>query len=155
MPSNVRKLAQMAGVSVIEEDIIYKLQDTVKERLQSLLEPEIIRNDIGSVTLLATFKMDKSKMIVGGKVTEGKMKRGSKVAIAGNGKKIMYGKITQLQHNKKDVTEVSSGSECGMMITLLESTDEKIEKGDILLLSPAFASFGMFTVLLIAPDTNG
>ena len=71
-------------------------------------------------------------MIVGGKVTSGKIKKGVKVDVQRNGEFVLNGKIGQLQHNKKDANEVLQGSECGMMIVPSELSDVKIEVQDTL-----------------------
>ena len=70
-------------------------------------------------------------MIVGGRITDGKIKKGAKIDVKRKGVLILSGKITQLQHNKKDMPEVSSGNECGIMvIPSVPAGDKKIEAGD-------------------------
>lgn len=130
--SQVAKLADQQKIKIITGDIIYETIDKIKEEMSKYLEPEVIRNEIGQLKILATFKMDKSKMIVGGKVIEGKIKKGAKIEVKRNGESIMTGKLAQLQHNKENVAEVASGKECGIAFTPDKASDQKIEVGDIL-----------------------
>ncbi len=130
-PSAIAKAAHNAGVTIIEADIIYELTDALKEMLRKLLPPDIIRNDIGALTILAVFKTDAARMIVGGKVAEGKIRRGMKADVTRKGTLVMAGKITQLQHNKVETNEVPKGNECGIMFAPSSpSADKRIEVGD-------------------------
>ncbi|MBI5913422.1 translation initiation factor IF-2 [Candidatus Azambacteria bacterium] len=130
-PSAITKAAQNAGVEIIEADIIYELTDALKEMLRTLLPPEIIRSDIGALAILAVFKTDAARMIVGGKVSDGKIKRGAKADVTRKGALVMTGKITQLQHNKAETNEVPKGNECGIMFSPSSpSGDKRIEVGD-------------------------
>jgi len=130
-PPGVAKAAQNADVEIIEADIIYELTDALKERLRKLLPPDIVRNDIGVLSILAVFKTDATRMIVGGKVADGKIKRGAKADVTRKGVLVMTGKITQLQHNKVETNEVPKGNECGIMFAPVSpSADKRIEMGD-------------------------
>ena len=130
-PSGVAKAANNAGITIIEADIIYELTDALKEMLRKLLPPDIIRAAIGTLTILAVFKTDATRMIVGGKVADGKIKRGAKADVMRKGELIMTGKITQLQHNKVETNEVSKGNECGIMFApATPSANNRIEVGD-------------------------
>lgn len=67
-------------------------------------------------------------MIVGGKVIDGKFINKTMVDIIRNEEKIGTGRIVQLQHNKKDMAEVETGREAGILF----EGDAVIEDGDIL-----------------------
>lgn len=129
----VEKLANVRGVPVLHGETIYELLDAVREKLKDLLPKEIIRTDLGAVSILAVFRMDKTKMIVGGKVSQGKIKKGAKADVKRKGSVIFSGKITQLQHNKEDVPEVQQGRECGMLFMPSSPQDTFISVGDELL----------------------
>ena len=131
IPGPVAKLVQFSNVSVLSADVVYDLVNGIKEMMRELLPPEITRIDIGKLNVLATFKIEPTRMIVGGRITDGKIKKGAKIDVKRKGVLILSGKITQLQHNKKDMPEVSSGNECGIMvIPSVPAGDKKIEAGD-------------------------
>ncbi|MBI1755081.1 translation initiation factor IF-2 [Candidatus Azambacteria bacterium] len=128
--ASAAKAAQAHAVPVLFGETVYELADAIQQKLRELIPPEITRNDLGKLTVLATFKMDRIKMVVGGKVNDGKMKKGVKVDIKRKGALVFSGKISQLQHNKAAVTEVELGRECGMMIVPVAPQDAFIEVGD-------------------------
>jgi len=131
-PSSVKKLAEQNKVKIISGNIIYEVIEKIKKEMSEFLMPEIIKSNIGKLQVLAIFKKDKLKIIAGGKIVEGKAKRGAKIDVIRKGEEIMTGKLTQLQHNKEDVTEVSLGKECGITFSYDKATSEMIEVGDML-----------------------
>jgi len=96
-----------------------------------LLEPEVQRTLLGKLRVLALFKKDAKSQIVGGKVTSGKIVRGSAADIVRAQNKIGSGKLGQLQQNKDDMTEVKEGLEAGLRVDFgKEAVD--IKEGDII-----------------------
>lgn len=94
--------------------IIYDLLGEVKQRMEGMLQPEVIRTDLGALNVLAVFRQDKSGQIVGGLVTSGRLVLGAAAAVVRDGSTIATGKISQLQQNKVAVSEVPQGRECGL-----------------------------------------
>ena len=109
---SAKRLAEREGIKMFTFDIIYELVEYIRSEMSALMTPEIKRTLLGKLKLLAVFKKD----IVGGKVTLGKIARGSVVDILRGANKIGVAKITQLQHNKEDVTEVKEGLEAGLRL---------------------------------------
>lgn len=107
-------LAKDKDVDIKQYDIIYKLIEDVTKRMEELLSPEVIRTNLGRLKVLALFHKAKDSVVVGGKVTKGKIVINAKVDVMRGTRKISTGTITQLQANKVDVNEVDMGSECGM-----------------------------------------
>lgn len=107
-------LAKDKDVEIRQYDIIYKLIEDVTKRMEELLSPEVIRTDLGRLKVVALFNKAKDSVVVGGKVTKGKIIINAKVDVMRGARKITTGTVTQLQVNKVDVNEVAMGSECGM-----------------------------------------
>ncbi len=128
VPTNILNLAKRSGVKIRNYEVIYELFEGIKKEAAKLLEPEITKEDLGKLKVLAIFRREKSRMIVGGKVIEGKLINKASLDVMRNEEKIASGKITQLQHNKKDVGEVEKGREAG----ILYEGEPVIEEGDIL-----------------------
>jgi len=129
-PTSVAKrMAETSGVEIETYNIIYKLVEAIKERLVSLLAPEIIRTDSGRLSVLAVFKTGKHDMIVGGRVSEGKILRGSLIEVKRGDEIVGSGKMTNLQQNKQNADEVNQGNECGVVF----EGNVKIAVGDTLL----------------------
>ena len=138
-PDRVAKvLSSNLKIKIRIFEVIYELFQEVKRIMKRIFEPEEIRQDLGKVKVLVIFLTEKNRQIVGGKVIEGKVERGTKIEVfrpaspAERGEdeeKIGQGKLINLQINKKDVEVAPKGSECG----ILYEGDVKIQEGDTLL----------------------
>ena len=122
-----KRMAEDDEVTISTYQVIYELVDDIKTRLLAMLPDEIERTDIGELEVLGIFFTEKDKMIVGGKVTKGKVKsKDVKIDVYRGENKIGTGDLVNLQHDKVDIDEVKKGNECG--ITFAGET--KIKVGD-------------------------
>ncbi|MEK7181799.1 MAG: translation initiation factor IF-2 [Patescibacteria group bacterium] len=128
-PTPVAKRLAEGKVDIVTYNIIYKLVEDIKEKLTDLLPPEIVRTDSGRLSVLAVFKTGKHDMIVGGRVSEGKMLRGSLIEVKREDEIVGNGRMTNLQQNKQNADEVGQGNECGVVF----EGNVKIQVGDTLL----------------------
>jgi len=123
-------MAENHKVKIVNADIIYELIDAIKEEMKSMLKPEIERNLIGKLSVLAFFKqVANGDQVIGGKVTSGIAKKGSSIDVIKDDKKIGRGRLTRLQQDKAEASEVVQGRECGILFTPLEPKDTKIQVG--------------------------
>ncbi len=122
------KLALRDNVSILKFDVIYELSQQVRNLMNSLLEPEIKREDLADLKVLAIFRTEKKRQIIGGKIIDGKISSGLKVEIIRNGEIEGEGRIISVQKNKKEVPSAKKGEECGV----LYEGNTKVEEGDIL-----------------------
>ncbi len=126
--AEVMNLARRENIKIQIYEIIYQLIDDLSAALSGLLEPEIVEVELGRLEVLAVFRVTKKEKIVGGRVTTGKIANGAQTRIVRDKDTIGAGKITNLQQNKKDVSEVAENFEAGLKI----ETPTKIQVGDIL-----------------------
>jgi len=122
-----QKLALREKIKIMCFEVIYELAQAVRQVLEKKVRPEVVRIDLGKVKILAIFRTEKNRQIIGGKVIEGEVKRGASLEVFRNEEKIGQGKITKLQKEKKEIGEVGKGAECG----ILYQGDTQIEEGDI------------------------
>lgn len=126
-PSSIaRVIAQEKKIEMHEYTVIYELIDKVKAYLNDLIEEETIETKIGELEVLAIFRTERGKMIVGGKVAEGKMKPETKAILKRGEEVIGEGKITNLQVGPTKTDQVAKGKECG--ITFIG--EQKIKEND-------------------------
>lgn len=123
-----KRMAETGKVEIKIYKIIYELVADIKNRLVEMLPPEIERLDFGKLKVLAIFKTGKKDMIVGGKVTSGKVVQGSLVEVLRSSQVIGKGNLANLQQNKVDTDEVKEGNECGITF----SGETKIKEEDTL-----------------------
>ena len=124
-----KRMAESQKVEVKNYKIIYELVEEIKKRLIALLPEETERTDLGKLKILAIFKHGKQDMILGGKVTTGKMVNNTLLEALRNDAVIGRGKLSNLQQNKINTDEVTAGNECG--ITFLGET--KLKEDDTLI----------------------
>lgn len=113
--------------NLISGNIIYDILDQTKIAVEKKLKPKVDIEEIGRLSVLATFRQEKNKQIVGGKVVSGEILKGVKLEVLRNDAVIGKGKITSLQSDKKDVGKVEAGHETGIGI---DFGDPKILAGD-------------------------
>jgi translation initiation factor IF-2 len=128
--SGAKILAQREKVKIFNFDVIYDLVEGVRKLIQIMIKPEIKRVDLGKLKVLVVFFTKKNRQIVGAKVVEGEIKRGTKIEIFRGKEKIGQGSLLNLQKNKKDIERAGKDEEVG----ILYEGDKKIEVGDILLI---------------------
>jgi translation initiation factor IF-2 len=122
------KLASAKNITVKSYRIIYELLDDVKHKLELILAPEVVRTSLGKIKIIKIFRTEKSYVIAGGLVEDGKVLQGAKVSISRSGQMLGEGEISELQSAKQAVKEMRMGSECGLKI----STRIPLQVGDIL-----------------------
>ena len=129
---SAKRLAERESVKITNFDVIYELVEYIRLQMGALLEPEVKRTLLGKLKILALFKKDGKSHIVGGKVISGKIVRGVVTDIIRGANKITTAKISQLQHNKEDVTEVKEGLEAGLKLDLASKEPVELKEGDTL-----------------------
>ena len=123
-----KKMAERDRIKIASFDVIYELVEGLRKSMERIAEPEEIRIDFGKIKVLAKFLVEKNRQIIGGRVTEGEIKKGGKIEVWRKEEKIGQGRMINLQRNKKDIDSVPKGDECGILF----EGDVKIEEGDTL-----------------------
>lgn len=124
----VQKILERESIRVAIFDVIYELLEAVRGLMEKIVVPEEIRVDLGKMKVLAKFLDNKNRQIIGGRVTEGEIKKGTKIEVLRDEEIIGGGRMISLQRNKKETDSVSKGDECGILF----EGNVKIEKGDTL-----------------------
>ncbi|KAK4889931.1 translation initiation factor IF-2 [Elasticomyces elasticus] len=114
----LKAVAARTGVKVLENNIIYRVLDDVKQVMEERL-PEIVKQrvvseaDVGVGFEISVGGRKKVK-IAGCKIRNGVVARGGRVRVMRGGEKVYDGTISSLKNVKKDVQEMRKGTECGM-----------------------------------------
>jgi translation initiation factor IF-2 len=122
-------IAENEKIKIYEFDIIYELSQKVRELMERKLRKEKERTDLGKLEVVAIFRTEKNRQIVGGNVIDGEIHKGAMLEIFRDEEKIGSGKIIELQQGKKDFPVVKKGKEAG----LLYQGSARIKEGDELL----------------------
>ncbi|TSC57440.1 MAG: translation initiation factor IF-2 [Candidatus Peregrinibacteria bacterium Greene0416_19] len=127
VPLEVQRTAEREGVQVRQYAILYELLDEVDRLLKGLVEPEEQEMILGHLEVRGVFLTKRSEQIIGGKVTDGTIKRVS-FRLQRAGASVGTGRITSLKHVDKDIKEAKEGSECGMRV----ESSVPVEMADVL-----------------------
>jgi len=110
------QLASVEAVGIQHYDVIYKLIEDVDKTLKGMLEPTYAEVLSGRAEVRAIFPSGKQGKIAGIYVMEGKVRRDTQVRILRQNKITCDSRVSSLKRFKEDVTEVSTGLECGLGI---------------------------------------
>ncbi len=120
--------AKDKGIDIRLYNIIYKVVEEMESALKGKLKPEYKEEVTGAAEVRKLFKFSKVGTIAGSYVTNGIIKRGSKVRVIRDSIVVNESIISSLAREKDQVKEVKQGLECG--ITIENYND--IKEGDIL-----------------------
>ena len=109
-----RELAKRDIVDIRYYNIIYDLTDDLKKLLSGFLSPELNEKFLGFAEIREIFAVSKVGKIAGCMVTNGIIKRDSKVRLLRDDVVIHEGDLGQLKRFKEDAREVKEGLECGI-----------------------------------------
>ena len=123
-----RSQAQQDGVDIRYYSIIYELLDDMKAAVEGLLAPEQREKFIGNAEIREVFNITKVGKVAGCRITDGVVRRGSKVRLLRDDVVIHEGTLKTLKRFKDEVPEVQSGQECGMAF----ENYEDIRPGDVI-----------------------
>lgn len=111
-----RKLAEASGVDIRYYNVIYEAVDEVKAALSGMLAPEKKENVLGLVEIRQIFKISRVGTVAGCYVTEGLVRRNSRVRLLRDNVVIHDGELSSLKRFKDDAREVKAGFECGLSL---------------------------------------
>jgi translation initiation factor IF-2 len=111
---SARRVAEKEGVDIRLYEIIYRMTEDIEKALNGMLEPKTKEKIIGRAQVLAVFSASKFGKVAGCKVTDGELRRNSKVRLYRGADLIYEGDMGSLRHEKDDVKEVKQGYECGV-----------------------------------------
>lgn len=120
-------MAKQAKVFVGTYKVIYDMLDEVKRKLNSLLKPELIRNQLGDAQVLKIFRRGKKEMIVGCRILRGVVRPKTIVTVLRKDQPVALRlNLVEIRIGREIVGEVAEGGECGLLI----QGQPIIEEGD-------------------------
>ena len=114
--NTAKKLIESENISLNYHSIIYELIDDVKAKLTGMLDPVVTEEIVGTAEVLEVFNSPKFGQVAGCNVVEGSIFRNKPVRVLRDEVVIHQGELDSLRRFKDDVSEVKSGTECGVGI---------------------------------------
>jgi translation initiation factor IF-2 len=127
---NAAEVAERESVDIRQHSVIYNVTDEIKKAMAGLLEPTVKETRIGSAEVRQTFKTPKVGTVAGCIVLDGRITRAgeAQARLVRDHVVVWQGRLASLRRFKDDVSEVKSGTECG--IALERFNDIKV--GDVI-----------------------
>jgi len=110
------EIAQNKNITISFFDIIYKMTEWLEIEMEKRRPKIETVETTGRVKIMRAFSRTKERQIVGGKVVEGSILLNAVVKIMRREFEIGRGKIVNLEKGKVKTSEVTEGTEFGMMI---------------------------------------
>jgi translation initiation factor IF-2 len=126
--AQARALADEAGVDVRTYRVIYQAVQEIENAARGLLGPEMREVPIGQAEVRATFRVPRVGTVAGCYVTDGMIRRNSRVRLVRDGTVIYETNLSSLKRFKDDVREVATGYECGIGLENFQD----IKEGDVI-----------------------
>jgi len=119
--AGAKKLAEQEQIDMRFYAIIYDAINEIKTAMEGMLAPSFEEVIVGNLDIREVFKISKVGTIAGCMVTEGFIKRQSKIRVIREGIVVYGGEgsggdLTSLKRFKDDVAEVKFGFDCGIGI---------------------------------------
>ena len=111
-----KKIVESEEIILSYHSIIYELIDEVKVRLSGLLDPIIREEILGTAEVLEVFSSPKFGQVAGSMVIDGSILISKPVRVLRDDVVIHQGELDSLRRFKDEVSEVKSGTECGIGI---------------------------------------
>ena len=111
-----RALAEREEITCETYSIIYRVFESIEEKMTARFAPEFVTRDIGEAEIKQLFDIGKVGVIAGCMVTNGIIQKDAYARVMRGDDTVFDGGISQIKHFKENVSEVKSGSECGIAL---------------------------------------
>lgn len=122
--ANALESSEREGVEIRTYRLIYEALDDLRSAMLGMLEPTIQEILIGEAEVRAVFRIQKSGLVAGCYLQDGKVIRNAVARIIRDGKEIATSKVISLKRFKEDAKEVLAGYECGVGLEGVEDLQE-------------------------------
>jgi len=112
--ASARRVIEEHDIDLHYYSVIYDAIDEVKSALSGMLSPRISEEIIGLAEVRDVFRAPKIGAIAGCMVVEGVVRRSAPIRVLRDNVVIFEGELESLRRYKEDVSEVRSGTECGI-----------------------------------------
>lgn len=130
LPPAVKRLAARDKTEVRLYRVIYELLDDAKNSMESLLAPEVVETEIGSLEIKGVFRTLRDEVIAGGKVLSGKVAPGLLARVKRKDVELAEVEVTSVQRQQQEAKEVFEGEMCGLSLKTTKKLT--LEEGDVL-----------------------
>ncbi|EDM78777.1 translation initiation factor IF-2 [Plesiocystis pacifica SIR-1] len=126
-PGKVTAMAEAEGIPLQTSKVIYELGDKLEALMLAQLQPSYVEHDLGKAEVRKLFPTSQG-VVCGCRVVSGKITRNAGVRVVRDGERVGDAKLASLRIVNRDVKEVGTDQECGILL----SGANLAEEGDVL-----------------------
>lgn len=116
VPVNIAKMAERDGVKIRTYKVIYELLDDAKASMEDLLDAEVVEEDKGEMKVMGVFRTEKTAIIAGGEVVDGKVEPKMLARIIHGKEYVGEAEVESVQKEKIDAKELIAGEIGGLAL---------------------------------------
>jgi len=114
--ASAKRIAAESGAEIRYYSIIYEIIDDIRDAMSGLLAPELREEFVGLAEVKEVFRSSSFGAAAGCLVMDGTVKQGLPIRVLRDNVVVFEGELESLRRHKDLVTEVLSGTECGIAV---------------------------------------
>ncbi len=127
VPNAIAKMAERNGVPVRVYRVIYELLDDAKHEMEKMLDAEVVETETGKMTIKGVFRTEKTEIIAGGEVKEGKVAPGMLGRVYRKKELLGEVEVISVQEGKITVPTLSQGEIGGISLKTTKKIQLELE----------------------------
>ena len=127
VPNAIAKMAERNGVPVRVYRVIYELLDDAKREMEKMLDAEVVETETGKMTIKGVFRTEKTEIIAGGEVKEGKVAPGMLGCVYRKKELLGEVEVISVQEGKITVPTLSQGEIGGISLKTTKKIQLELE----------------------------
>lgn len=127
VPNAIAKMAERNGVPVRVYRVIYELLDDAKREMEKMLDAEVVETETGKMTIKGVFRTEKTEIIAGGEVKEGKVAPGMLGRVYRRKELLGEVEVISVQEGKITVPTLSQGEIGGISLKTTKKIQLELE----------------------------
>ncbi len=127
VPNAIAKMAERNGVPVRVYRVIYELLDDAKREMEKMLDAEVVETETGKMTIKGVFRTEKTEIIAGGEVKEGKVAPGMLGRVYRKKELLGDVEVISVQEGKITVPTLSQGEIGGISLKTTKKIQLELE----------------------------
>ena len=127
VPNAIAKMAERNGVPVRVYRVIYELLDDAKREMEKMLDAEVVETETVKMTIKGVFRTEKTEIIAGGEVKEGKVAPGMLGRVYRKKELLGEVEVISVQEGKITVPTLSQGEIGGISLKTTKKIQLELE----------------------------
>ena len=127
VPNAIAKMAERNSVPVRVYRVIYELLDDAKREMEKMLDAEVVETETGKMTIKGVFRTEKTEIIAGGEVKEGKVAPGMLGRVYRKKELLGEVEVISVQEGKITVPTLSQGEIGGISLKTTKKIQLELE----------------------------